>query len=150
MTMLTETCSPEFGGASYLIQRQTLSEQNIKTAFTITLCMAALIAVLLFALRHSGGRSEFRRSRGQMINRETKGAWPMTERKTGPMKLQPMAVSATEVTAAQMGRGRSVGPHTLAEEAICSARKSVRRVAGFGVSLGSAPRSLYIASGPDR
>ena len=42
----------EFGGANYLIQKQTLSEENIRTAFTITMCLSVLFAVSLFEIRH--------------------------------------------------------------------------------------------------
>src|SRR6476646_10394673 len=42
----------EFGGANYLIQKQTLSEENIRTAFTITMCLSVLFALSLFEIRH--------------------------------------------------------------------------------------------------
>src|SRR3954466_1238564 len=42
----------EFGGANYLIQKQTLSEENIRTAFTITMCLSVLFAVSFFEIRH--------------------------------------------------------------------------------------------------
>lgn len=38
----------EFGGANYLIQKKTLLEQNIRTAFTITFCISIAIGVALF------------------------------------------------------------------------------------------------------
>jgi O-antigen/teichoic acid export membrane protein len=38
----------EFGGANYLIQKKTLSEQNIRTAFTITFCISIVIGIALF------------------------------------------------------------------------------------------------------
>jgi O-antigen/teichoic acid export membrane protein len=39
----------EFGGANYLIQRKALSQQNIRTAFTITFCISIIIGLALFA-----------------------------------------------------------------------------------------------------
>lgn len=41
----------EFGGANYLIQKKTLSEQNIRTAFTITFCISIVIGLALFLCR---------------------------------------------------------------------------------------------------
>lgn len=41
----------EFGGSNYLIQRPSLSEQNIRTAFTVTLLLSLSIALVLFGLR---------------------------------------------------------------------------------------------------
>jgi O-antigen/teichoic acid export membrane protein len=41
----------EFGGANYLIQKKSLSRQNIRTAFTITFCISILIGVTLFTSR---------------------------------------------------------------------------------------------------
>lgn len=38
----------EFGGANYLIQKKSLSIQNIQTAFTITFCISTMIGALLF------------------------------------------------------------------------------------------------------
>jgi O-antigen/teichoic acid export membrane protein len=38
----------EFGGANYLIQKKTLSEKNIRTAFTITFCISVIIGLALF------------------------------------------------------------------------------------------------------
>lgn len=38
----------EFGGANYLIQKKSLSRQNIQTAFTITFCISIMIGALLF------------------------------------------------------------------------------------------------------
>jgi O-antigen/teichoic acid export membrane protein len=38
----------EFGGANYLIQKKMLSEQNIRTAFTITFCISLIIGLALF------------------------------------------------------------------------------------------------------
>src|ERR1700738_4573096 len=37
----------EFGGANYLIQKKALSQQNIRTAFTITFCISIIIGVTL-------------------------------------------------------------------------------------------------------
>lgn len=37
----------EFGGANYLIQKRDLSEQNVRTAFTITFCISLTVAVAL-------------------------------------------------------------------------------------------------------
>jgi O-antigen/teichoic acid export membrane protein len=41
----------EFGGANYLIQKHSLSERDIRTAFTFTLCLSALSAIALYGLR---------------------------------------------------------------------------------------------------
>jgi O-antigen/teichoic acid export membrane protein len=38
----------EFGGANYLIQKKALSQQNIRTAFTITFCISIIIGLMLF------------------------------------------------------------------------------------------------------
>src|ERR1700681_2377409 len=38
----------EFGGANYLIQKKSLSQQNIRTAFTITFCISIIIGLTLF------------------------------------------------------------------------------------------------------
>jgi O-antigen/teichoic acid export membrane protein len=38
----------EFGGANYLIQKKTLSQQNVRTAFTITFCVSVVIGLALF------------------------------------------------------------------------------------------------------
>jgi O-antigen/teichoic acid export membrane protein len=40
----------EFGGANYLIQKHELSSASVRTAFSITLGMSALIGIALFAL----------------------------------------------------------------------------------------------------
>jgi O-antigen/teichoic acid export membrane protein len=45
------TSFQEFGGANYLIQKKVLSEQNIRTAFTITFCISILIGLALFLCR---------------------------------------------------------------------------------------------------
>jgi O-antigen/teichoic acid export membrane protein len=41
----------EFGGANYLIQKKSLSIQNIRTAFTITFCISIMVGVVLFISR---------------------------------------------------------------------------------------------------
>lgn len=41
----------EFGGANYIIQKRVLSEQNIRTAFTITFCISMVIGIALFICR---------------------------------------------------------------------------------------------------
>lgn len=41
----------EFGGANYLIQKKALSADNVRTAFTITFFLSALLGVLLFCSR---------------------------------------------------------------------------------------------------
>jgi O-antigen/teichoic acid export membrane protein len=51
LTAVVGTCSQEFGGANYLIQKTTLSEPDIRSAFTITFCMSALVAAVLFEFR---------------------------------------------------------------------------------------------------
>ena len=51
LTALAGASAPEFGGANYLIQKARLSEKDIRTAFTVTLCMSALFATVLFGLR---------------------------------------------------------------------------------------------------
>src|SRR4051795_13605832 len=38
----------EFGGANYLIQKNTLSEQDIRTAFTITFSISISVGLTLF------------------------------------------------------------------------------------------------------
>jgi O-antigen/teichoic acid export membrane protein len=38
----------EFGGANYLIQKKTLSQQNIRTALTITFCISIITGITLF------------------------------------------------------------------------------------------------------
>jgi O-antigen/teichoic acid export membrane protein len=41
----------EFGGSNYLLQKPSLSEKDIRSAFTVTLCLSVLFAVTLFELR---------------------------------------------------------------------------------------------------
>ena len=38
----------EFGGANYLIQKESLSRRNIQTAFTITFCISIVVGATLF------------------------------------------------------------------------------------------------------
>lgn len=38
----------EFGGANYLIQKKSLSQGNVRTAFTITFCISVIIGLALF------------------------------------------------------------------------------------------------------
>jgi O-antigen/teichoic acid export membrane protein len=47
----------EFGGANYLIQKQELSRSDVRTAFTVTLGLSALVGVLLFT--SAGALSRF-------------------------------------------------------------------------------------------
>ena len=49
---MTTAIYQEFGGANYLIQKQSLSEEDTRTAFTITLCLSALSAFAFFELRN--------------------------------------------------------------------------------------------------
>ena len=51
LTAVAAASFQEFGGANYLIQKNSLSEQNIRTAFTITFCLSAVFAIALFELR---------------------------------------------------------------------------------------------------
>jgi O-antigen/teichoic acid export membrane protein len=51
LTALASVPSREFGGATYLIQKRTLSEENIRTVFTVSLCMSSVFAALLLSLR---------------------------------------------------------------------------------------------------
>jgi O-antigen/teichoic acid export membrane protein len=51
LTAVASACSQEFGGTNYLIQKPTLAEQDIRTGFTITFCMSALLGAVFFALR---------------------------------------------------------------------------------------------------
>jgi O-antigen/teichoic acid export membrane protein len=49
LTAVISASFQEFGGANYLIQKRELSPANIRTAFTITLGISALIGVSLYA-----------------------------------------------------------------------------------------------------
>ena len=51
LMMVTAASFQEFGGANYLIQKPSLSEQDIRTAFTITFFMSAILGATLFGLR---------------------------------------------------------------------------------------------------
>jgi O-antigen/teichoic acid export membrane protein len=51
LTAVAGASFQEFGGANYLIQKPSLSERDIRTAFTITLCLSALFAAAVFELR---------------------------------------------------------------------------------------------------
>ena len=51
LTAVAAASFQEFGGANYLIQKSSLSERDIRTAFTITLCLSALFAAAMFELR---------------------------------------------------------------------------------------------------
>jgi O-antigen/teichoic acid export membrane protein len=51
LVAVTAASFQEFGGANYLIQKQTLSEQNIRTAFTVTMLLSAVFAGVFFELR---------------------------------------------------------------------------------------------------
>ena len=51
LTTIAATSFQEFGGANYLIQKPTLSERDIRTAFTIILCLSGLLAAAVFELR---------------------------------------------------------------------------------------------------
>src|SRR6476659_8992379 len=51
LTAVVATSFQEFGGANYLIQKLSLSERDIRTAFTVTFCLSALLAAGLFGLR---------------------------------------------------------------------------------------------------
>jgi O-antigen/teichoic acid export membrane protein len=52
LTTIIAISFQEFGGSNYLIQKPHLSEQHVRTAFTIILAMSATFAVLLFLLRN--------------------------------------------------------------------------------------------------
>lgn len=49
LTAVVAASFQEFGGANYLIQKEQLSRANIRTAFTITLGISALVGVALLA-----------------------------------------------------------------------------------------------------
>lgn len=51
LTAVASASFQEFGGANYLVQKTSLSERDVRTAFTITLCLSALFAAAVFALR---------------------------------------------------------------------------------------------------
>ena len=56
LTAVVAASFQEFGGANYLIQKQQLSHASIRTAFTVTLAISALVGVVLFALAGSLSR----------------------------------------------------------------------------------------------
>ena len=51
LTAVTIASFQEFGGANYLIQKPSLSQNDIRTAFTVTLCVSVVLASALFTLR---------------------------------------------------------------------------------------------------
>ena len=51
LTAIVTASFQEFGGANYLIQKPSLSERDIRTSFTILLCLSALLAAVVFELR---------------------------------------------------------------------------------------------------
>src|ERR1700704_3284508 len=51
ITAVTSASFQEFGGANYPIQKPSLSDGDIRSAYTFTLCLSVLFAVALFALR---------------------------------------------------------------------------------------------------
>jgi O-antigen/teichoic acid export membrane protein len=48
LTTVIVTSFQEFGGANYLIQKAELTEQNIRTAFTVTLCLSIMTGIALY------------------------------------------------------------------------------------------------------
>lgn len=55
LTLVLAAAFQEFGGANYLIQRQTLTRRSIQTAFTVTFVLSLLVGAALFALRDAIG-----------------------------------------------------------------------------------------------
>src|SRR3974390_1669532 len=55
ITTVTAASFQEFGGANYLIQKRSLSQQDIQTAFTITLGLSIFFAAALFEFRGVSG-----------------------------------------------------------------------------------------------
>lgn len=51
ITTIAASYFHEFGGANYIIQKDDLSERNIRTAFTVTLITSSFVALLLLLLR---------------------------------------------------------------------------------------------------
>ena len=51
LTAVVAASFQEFGGANYIIQKQPLTNHDVRTAFTITMCFSALFAIALFELR---------------------------------------------------------------------------------------------------
>ena len=52
LTAIVAASFQEFGGANYLIQKDGLSEQDIRTAFTVTFFLSILIGLVLYAGRN--------------------------------------------------------------------------------------------------
>lgn len=50
LTAIIAGAFQEFGGANYLIQKEALSRQSVRTAFTITFCLSVLIGAVLLVL----------------------------------------------------------------------------------------------------
>lgn len=50
VTTVVAVSSQEFGGANYIIQKVSLSDANVRTAFTVTFCLSALIGAGLYLL----------------------------------------------------------------------------------------------------
>lgn len=55
VTSVFAASSQEFGGANFLIQKTSLSDDNVRTAFTITFGLSMVIAVALYALGNVAG-----------------------------------------------------------------------------------------------
>jgi len=51
ITTIAASYFHEFGGANYLIQKDDISERNIRTAFTVTFITSAFVALLLMLFR---------------------------------------------------------------------------------------------------
>ena len=51
LTTVAAASFREFGGANYLIQKPSLSERDIRSAFTVTLCLSVILAATAFELR---------------------------------------------------------------------------------------------------
>ena len=50
VTSVFSASSQEFGGPNYLIQKTSLSEQSIRTAFTVTFCLSVVIGIALYLI----------------------------------------------------------------------------------------------------
>lgn len=53
--MILVSASQEFGGVTFLIQKASLSDEDVRTAFTITFCLSMIIAAGLYALANAAG-----------------------------------------------------------------------------------------------
>lgn len=53
--MVLSAASQEFGGVNFLIQKASLSDDDVRTAFTITFCLSLMVAVGLYALGDTAG-----------------------------------------------------------------------------------------------